>query len=227
MFKFILVLTVLFLNTRATFVADLCNGFTTSGNTLKTDCVKTASASGGDKSCCLLTFNAVPKTPHGTTPQTTSADVAVVTASAGSKSDTNYYSCFAAGGQARIKTGAATKGSANTEGIFTASTFCGSDGKTAVTGAQSGKGWSKFNSGTSGAVTAIVGNTGTPAAANRLGIFGTVTSCACGVSTMPTDGCVGLASADVKTKCTATSDGGTPAKKCCLATFAAVPTTPV
>lgn len=43
---------------------------------------------------------------------------------------------------------------------------------------------------------------------------------------MPTDSCAGLASADVKTKCATTSDGATPAKKCCLATFATVPTTP-
>lgn len=157
----------------------------------------------------------------------------MVTAASGSKSDTKYYACFAANGHARIKSGTGTKTSGNnsgagSEGFFTSSTFCGADGKTAASGAQSGKGWSKFNSGSTGAVTAVTGNAGAPAAANRLGIFGTVNTCACGTAgTIPTDGCAGLASADVKTKCTATSDGGTPAKKCCLATFAAVPTTPV
>jgi len=42
---------------------------------------------------------------------------------------------------------------------------------------------------------------------------------------MPADACAGLSAADVKTKCTATADGGSPAKKCCLATFDALPTT--
>lgn len=42
---------------------------------------------------------------------------------------------------------------------------------------------------------------------------------------MPTDSCSKVAAADVKTKCTTTSDGGSPAKKCCLATFDALPTT--
>jgi len=42
---------------------------------------------------------------------------------------------------------------------------------------------------------------------------------------MPTDACASLSSTDIKSKCTATSDGLSPAKKCCLAIFDNVPTT--
>lgn len=53
---------------------------------------------------------------------------------------------------------------------------------------------------------------------------GTANTCVCGV-VMPSDPCVSLASNSVKTSCKTTSDGATPAKKCCLATFTTIPTT--
>lgn len=53
------------------------------------------------------------------------------------------------------------------------------------------------------------------------------TDCTCGTNVRPVDGCVALAKASVEASCTATPESGTSgAKKCCLATFNGIPTTP-
>lgn len=67
----------------------------------------------------------------------------------------------------------------------------------------------------------------TGASAVARGFVGTANTCLCGTNVRPVDACVSLAKASVEASCTGTAESSTSgAKKCCLATFSGIPTTP-
>lgn len=236
MFKlfFIASLFILSVFGGAAFTEDLCNKVAAAK--VVAECKTTASALGGSTACCLAKFTdnkiKIPKGDDNANNGDAAQDVKIVESpTSGSKVATQFYACFAPGGQFRFKTGEDTAPTAGKlkDAFAKASGLCGADGKTKVTAAGSGVAYSYCADGTCAATTDITPKCGAAADGSRRGLCLTIDNneeCTCGASTMPTDSCAKLASADVKTKCSSTSDGGSPAKKCCLATFDALPTTP-
>lgn len=162
-------------------------------------------------------------------------DLPIAAGSTGSVIATTFFACFAPGGQFRYKTADNTAPAAqkNKDAFAASSALCGAAGATPASAAASGgpinmhgcSGTTCKGSETITDVTSLCTDSHSAKTRQGLCMEASPSACACGTSGMPTDACAGLATADVKTKCTATSDGGSPAKKCCLATFDALPTT--
>jgi len=117
-----------------------------------------------------------------------------------------FTACFAPNGHVRFKLGAAWPAN-KYEGFFKSSNFCGLDGRTPILSFPATSSFTYFDFDNNWGATTNVGYSGTTGSRTGLNVASGPVTCSCGTSLMPTDGCASLPSADIKSKCIATSDG--------------------